>query len=72
MDVFNDRSKMPFGKHKGQPIASVPDEYLLWLHGELSVKCSPFARPLKEYLDDNLEAIKLNISQKNPKPFFND
>lgn len=72
MEQFTDRSKMPFGKYKDKPLSAVPDDYLLWLHGELSRKCSPFARPLKEYLDENLEAIKLNISQKNPKPFCNE
>jgi hypothetical protein len=70
--MLNDTDKMPFGKHKGKQLSHVPDEYLLWLHGELEIKCSPFARPLKEYLDENLEAIKQNVSQKYPKPFCND
>lgn len=72
MSKLTDRDKMPFGKHKGLPLSSVPDEYLLWLHSELEVKCSPFAKPLKEYLDENLEAIKANVDAKFPKPFFND
>ena len=72
MEQFNDRSKMIFGKYKGQSLASIPDEYLLWLHGQLEIKCTPFATPLKIYLDENIEAIKQNINQKNPKPFFND
>lgn len=72
MEQFNDRSKMIFGKYKGQTLASIPDEYLLWLHGELVKRCTPFAKPLKEYLDENIDAIKQNISQKYPKPFFND
>lgn len=72
MEKLTDRSKMPFGKHKGESLASVPDQYLLWLHGELEAKCSPFARPLREYLDENLDAIKANIAAVNPKPFFND
>lgn len=72
MQILSDRDKMPFGKHKGKSLASVPDEYLLWLHSELEIKCSPFARPLKNYLDENLEAIKANIAATNPKPFFND
>lgn len=69
METLNDRSKMPFGKHKGKMLGSIPDEYLLWLHGELEIKCSPFCKPLKAYLDENLEAIKANIDAN--KPFFN-
>lgn len=63
---------MPFGKYQGKPLYLIPDEYLLWLHGDLEVKCSRFAQPLKDYLDENIEAIKANIALKNPKPFFND
>lgn len=72
MVTLTDRDRMPFGKHKGKPLSLVPDEYLLWLHSELEIKCSTFARPLKNYLDENLEAIKANIAAVNPKPFFND
>jgi hypothetical protein len=69
---FTDNTLMPFGKHKGKKISHIPDEYLLWLWGELELKCSSFARPLKDYLDENIEAIKLNVFQRNPKPYFND
>lgn len=72
MSKIDDRSEMPFGKYKGVIIANVPDEYLLWLHGELEIKCSQFAKPLKEYLDENLDAIKMNHEAKYPKPFCND
>lgn len=67
---MKDTDLMPFGKYKGQMLASIPDDYLLWMHGELTKKCSRFAEPLKEYLDDNLEAIKKNIEDQ--KPFWND
>lgn len=67
---MRDTDLMPFGKHKGEMIGNVPDEYLLWLHSELSKRCSPFAKPLKEYLDENIEAIKANINAS--KPFWND
>ena len=66
-EKFNDNCLMPFGKHKGKKIKHIPDEYLFLLHGELDHHCSPFAKPLKHYLDENLEAIKLNIEQKYPK-----
>ncbi len=28
---MNDKSPMPFGKYKGDPLEDVPDDYLLWL-----------------------------------------
>lgn len=31
---MDDLSIMPFGQHKGTEMANVPDEYLLWFHGE--------------------------------------
>jgi uncharacterized protein (DUF3820 family) len=27
---LNDDDKMPFGKHKGERLGDVPDDYLLW------------------------------------------
>lgn len=70
--MLTDSDKMPFGKHKGKRLSDVPDDYLLWLYDELKVKCSPFAQPLIEYIEDNYEAIKQNLEAKYPKPFFND
>lgn len=30
--------QMPFGKHKGTPIAELPDDYLAWLFEEAAIK----------------------------------
>lgn len=30
--------QMPFGKHKGTPIAELPDDYLTWLFEEAAIK----------------------------------
>lgn len=35
---MNDKDLMPFGKHKGTPMANVPDSYLLWLYDRLKVQ----------------------------------
>ena len=70
MAKLTDNDTMPFGKHKGAKLSHVPDDYLLWLHGDLEHKCSNFARPLKDYLDENIEAIKNNLEQKYPKKKF--
>lgn len=32
---MTDISLMPFGKHKGEKMANVPPEYLLWLYDML-------------------------------------
>lgn len=68
---LRDTDRMPFGKYKGKMLIEIPDEYLLWLYGEMGKKnVSPFARPLYDYLESNIEAIKKNIDDN--KPFFND
>lgn len=69
--TLKDTDLMPFGQYKGQSLGTVPDEYLLWLHGEMGKKhISPFALPLWNYLQKNIEAIKHNVDSQ--KPFFND
>jgi len=55
-----DNSIMPIGKYKGQKMANVPSEYLLWLlengntYGEL-----------KQYLIENKEIFESEINYKN-------
>ena len=34
MEIMNDESIMPFGKHKGKAMIDVPDTWLLWFWGE--------------------------------------
>jgi uncharacterized protein (DUF3820 family) len=58
---MKDTDLIPFGKHKGKMIGSLPAQYLLWLYDELKVKCSPFAEPILEYLEDNLQALKMEL-----------
>lgn len=72
MDQVTDNTKMPFGKYKDRRMKDVPEEYLLWLHDELHRKHNNFTLPIKNYLDENYEAIKENYEAKYPKPFFND
>jgi uncharacterized protein (DUF3820 family) len=57
---MNDESIMPFGKYKGEKLANVPPEYLLWLHDE-----GKAFGPLKSYITDNMDAIKAEIEYKN-------
>lgn len=69
---INERYKMPFGKYKDKSLASIPDDYLIWLHKQLNKKCSKFTIPLRDYLNENISEIKANIKEANPKPYFND
>lgn len=57
---MTDESIMQFGKYKGEKLANVPSEYLLWLlengntYGEL-----------KQYLIENKEVFESEINYKN-------
>ena len=57
----DDNQIMPFGKYKGVKMADIPDSYLLWLYE--NDKCYG---TIKQYIKDNLEAIKVNI-ERNKK-----
>lgn len=59
MATLTDETIMPFGKYQGKKLGDVPDYYLLWLHTEGTKNVL-----LKEYLDENIEAIKANIKSK--------
>ena len=50
---MDDNTIMPFGKHKGEKMANVPDAYLLWLYE--NGKC---VGEIKEYIENNLDVIK--------------
>jgi uncharacterized protein (DUF3820 family) len=56
---LTDYSAMPWGKYKGKTMVHVPDDYLLWLWD--NDKC--FGE-VKDYIEDNLEAIRYNVSLK--------
>jgi uncharacterized protein (DUF3820 family) len=57
---MNDESIMPFGKHKGEKMANIPPDYLLWLFD--NGKCYGEVR---QYIEDNLEVLKSEIEYKN-------
>ena len=66
-EILTDMDKMPFGKHKGELLATVPDSYLLWLwenkNGGLVQRFPAFYA----YLEQSLDAIKFNIEKKQAK-----
>ena len=57
---MTDNSLMPFGKHKGQKMANVPPDYLIWIYE--NNKCTP---DVAKYIADNLDVIKAEINQKS-------
>lgn len=57
---MKDESIMPFGKHKGEKMANVPPDYLLWIYD--NGKCYGEVR---KYIADNLEVLKSEIEYKN-------
>lgn len=57
--MMTDESIMPFGKYKGEKMANVPADYLLWLYQNSNV-----FGDLKAYITDNLDVIKSEIELK--------
>jgi hypothetical protein len=66
MKLLKDTDPMPFGKHKGTPLANVPAKYLLWLWKEVFFDkiASPsdyFRYPLSKYIHENLHVLESEI-----------
>ena len=57
---MDDNSIMPFGKYKGEKMANVPSEYLIWLYENSKVYGG-----VKEYIKENLDVLKSEIEYKN-------
>lgn len=60
MTKLTDDSIMPFGKHKGEKLANVPPEYLIWLFE--NNKCSI---DVAKYVNENLDCLKSEIEYKS-------
>lgn len=52
-----DNSLMPFGKYKGEKMANVPSDYLLWIFE--NNKCT---QEVAKYIAENLDVIKSEIN----------
>jgi uncharacterized protein (DUF3820 family) len=63
---MNDESIMPIGKYKGEKIANVPAEYLLWMYENANlINRSHLYGELRDYIKDNLDVLKAEIEYKN-------
>ena len=58
--MITDNSIMPFGKYKGEKMANIPPEYLIWLYE--NDKCYG---DIKEYIAENMDVLKSEIDYKN-------
>ena len=59
---MNDESIITFGKYKGEKLANVPANYLIWLYDEN--KC--FGE-IKDYIKENIEVLREEIKRQNNK-----
>lgn len=57
---MNDESLMPFGKYKGEKMANIPPDYLIWVYDNGKVYGD-----VKDYIKDNLDVLKAEIQYKN-------
>ena len=55
MKQLEDTDIMPFGKHKGQPMADVPVKYLHWLWHESNREAKT---PVGDYIKRNIDVLK--------------
>lgn len=58
--IYEDSTLMPFGVHKDKRLIDVPEEYLVWLHGD-GLKPGP----LKTYIEENVLNEKRKTIIKN-------
>ena len=59
---MTDESIMPFGKYKGEKMANVPPDYLLFIYDNGRLFCG-----VAEYIKENLDVLKaeINLKQKS-------
>jgi uncharacterized protein (DUF3820 family) len=57
---MNDESIISFGKYKGEKLANIPPDYLIWLFD--NGKCFG---DLKKYIAENMDVLRSEIEYKN-------
>lgn len=56
MDILDDESPMPYGKHEGKAMIDVPADYLLWLYD--NDRCSG---SVKAYIEECIDALRKEV-----------
>jgi len=64
MTKYTDESIMPLGKYKGQKLANVPAQHLLWLYDQPWFTTNG---PLGKYIDES--RVSLLTEARNDKQF---
>jgi uncharacterized protein (DUF3820 family) len=59
---MNDESLMPFGKYKGEKMANIPPDYLIWLYDNAKVYGD-----VKDYIKENMEVLKAELNYNSKK-----
>lgn len=54
---YTDEDEMPFGKHAGEPLSSVPASYLHWLWTQRPLN----DQRLESYLHASLDSLKMEF-----------
>lgn len=63
-EKMTDESIMMFGKHKGEKLANVPSQYLLWAYDQ------PWCKgQLKAYIFENMDVLNADNAINNKKSF---
>jgi len=63
-NMLTDKDKIDFGAHKGKELANVPCYYLLWLNQQDWFLNGAKYKPLKQYIDDNMDVLAKEQSKK--------
>lgn len=68
---LSDSDPMPFGKHKGQSMKSVPASYLMWLHenGCNNEDVSDYIAKHLDHLEDEVEETRENYGYDAQDPW---
>ena len=64
---MTDSDLMPFGPYEGIPLEDVPDQHLLDIETEYVQQYHSHPE-LREYIEDNMDAIRFNIKRMNNNP----
>ncbi len=64
---YNDKTPMPFGKHRGVLLGNVEPSYLLWLWDSSEQGGRLSDKKLAAYIKDNLQGLKMEIEAKKQR-----
>lgn len=56
--TYTDETLMPWGIYKGNKMANIPADYLIWLYD--NNKCDKYVR---SYIEENLDVLRVEVKQ---------